>query len=265
VRADLAAFGAILERDFRMYVSFRTALGTQALSLVFTLALFYFVSRLVAVDRIGSADEYFKFVAIGLVIISILHSGLTLADNLRGELVAGTFERLALSPFGPVLATMSMTVFPMMRALVMGIWTLAIAAILFGLDLQWSTAPLAIPLALLCAIAFGAVALATAAAVVAYKRAPGMGFILAGIALVSGIYFPVALLPDWIRWLSEVQPFTPAVNLLRNVLVGLPMPDPAWEYLLKLSLFAAISVPLAGWAIGRAVEYAHRRGTLLEY
>ena len=265
MRADLAAFRAILERDFRMYVSFRTALGTQALSLVYTLALFYFVSRLVAVDRIGSADEYFKFVAIGLVIISILHSGLTLADNLRGELVAGTFERLLLSPFGPVLATMSMTLFPMMRALVMGIWTLAIAAIVFGLDLQWSTAPLAIPLALLCAIAFGAIALATAAAVVAYKRAPGMGFILAGIALVSGIYFPVALLPGWIGWLSEVQPFTPAVNLLRNVLVGLPMPDPAWESLLKLSLFAAISVPLAGWAIGRAVEYAHRRGTLLEY
>lgn len=265
MRADLAACRAIVQRDVRIYMSFRTQLGTQMLSLAFTLALFYFVSRLVAVERGGTADEYFSYVAIGLVIISVLHSGLTLADALRSELVAGTFERLVVSPFGPVLATTSMTLFPMLRALLMGTWTLALAAILFGLDLHWATAPLAIPLAFVCAVAFGAIALATAAAVVAYKRAPGIGFLLAGIALISGIYFPVGLLPGWIRWLSEVQPFTPAVNLLRNVLIGFPMPDPAWEYLLKLTLFTLISLPLAAWAIARAVDYAHRRGTLLEY
>jgi hypothetical protein len=36
-------------------------------------------------------------------------------------------------------------------------------------------------------------------------------------------------------------------------------------YLLKLGLFTVISVPLAGWLVGRGLEYAHRRGTLLEY
>ncbi len=265
MKADFAAFRAILTRDMRMYMSFRTQLGTQMFSMVFTLALFYFVSQLVAADRVANAEDYFSFVAIGLVIISVLHSGLSLAEVLRGELVAGTFERLLLSPFGPVLSTMSMTLFPMLRALFMGIWTLLAAAILFGLDLQWATAPLAIPIAILCAVAFGAIALGTAAVVVAYKRAPGIGFIVAGIALVSGIYFPVTLLPEWIRWVSEIQPFTPAVNLLRNTLIGLPMPDPAWEYVLKLVLFTLISLPIAGWAIGRAVDFAHRRGTLLEY
>lgn len=266
MRADFAAIRAIVERDVRMYMSFRTQLGTQMLSMVFTLALFYFVSRLVSVNRVGtSAEDYFSFVAIGLVIISVLHSGLSLAEVLRAELVAGTFERLLLSPFGPVLATMSMTLFPMLRALLMGVWTLMAAALLFGLDLRWATAPLAIPLAFLCAVAFGAIALGTAAVVVAFKRAPGIGFIVAGIALISGIYFPVSLLPEWIRWLSEVQPFTPAVNLLRNTLIGLPMPDPAWEYLLKLSLFTLVALPVAAWATGRAVQFAHRRGTLLEY
>jgi ABC-2 type transport system permease protein len=101
--------------------------------------------------------------------------------------------------------------------------------------------------------------------VVAFKRAPGIGFLIAGIALVSGLYFPVDLLPGWMRWLSEVQPFTPAVNLLRHVLVGLPMPDPAWEYVVKLVVFTVVFMPLTGWAVGRAVEFAHRRGTLLEY
>lgn len=265
MREQFAAFLAILDRDFRLFMSFRTALGTQALSMVFTLALFYFVSRLVAVDRLGSPDDYFAFVAIGLVIISVLHSGLALAEAVRSELLAGTFERLLLSPFGPVLAMIAMTLFPMTRALLMAVWTLTIAAIVFGLDVQWSTAALAVPLGLLCAVAFAAIALAIAAAVVAFKRAPGVGFVLAGIALVSGMYFPVDVLPTWIQWMSEVQPFTPAVNLLRHVLVGLPMDDPAWEYLLKLGGFTLVALPIAGWTIGRAVQHAHRRGTLLEY
>jgi ABC-2 type transport system permease protein len=195
----------------------------------------------------------------------VLHSGLGLSEALHSELMTGTFERILLSPFGPILATMSMALFPMIRALMMAVWTLAMAALIFGLDVRWSTAPLALPLGLLCAVAFAAIALATAAAVVAFKRAPGIGFILAGIALVSGVYFPPRVMPEWIRWTADVQPFTPAVNLLRNVLVGLPMPDPAWVYLLKLVGFTVVFLPLAAWAVGRAVEFAHRRGTLLEY
>jgi ABC-2 type transport system permease protein len=265
MREHVAAFRAIFARDVRLYFSFRTAFGTQAASLVFTLALFYFVSRLVSVDRIGSPDDYFAYVAVGLVIVSVLHSGLALATTLQRELVAGTFERLLLSPFGPALATIAMTIFPITRALLLAVWTLAVAAIVFGLHLHWSTAPLGLPLAGLCALAFAGVAVVIAAAVVAFKRAPGIGFILAGIALVSGAYFPVGELPSWMRWMSEVQPFTPAVNLLRHVLVGLPLPDPAWEYVLKLVVFTVVAMPVAAFAIERAVGFSYRRGTLLEY
>lgn len=263
--ADLAACRAILERDWRMFMSFRSALFTQSLSLVFTISLFYFVSRLLRVDRFGSADEYFAFVAVGLVILSVVHSALGLAEGLRAELVAGTFERLLLSPFGPVLATMSMALFPMFRALLLAGWTLVIASLLFGLNLQWSTAALALPIGFLCAVSFGGIALIMAALVIAFKRAPGIGFVVAGIALVSGLYFPTDLLPVWMQWMSEVQPFTPAVNLLRNVLVGLPMADPAWLYLAKLTVWSLTLLPIAAWMLNRAVEHGHRRGTLLEY
>ena len=99
----------------------------------------------------------------------------------------------------------------------------------------------------------------------AFKRAPGIGFLLAGIALVSGLYFPVDLLPSWMRWLSEVQPFTPAVNLLRHVLVGLPMPDPAWESRAEARRVHARRAADRGLGDRTGVDFAHRRGTLLEY
>jgi ABC-2 type transport system permease protein len=263
--ANLAACRAILERDVRMFMSFRSAFLTQALSLLFTISLFYFLSRLMRVERFGSADQYFAFVAVGLVILSVVYSTMGLAETLRAELIAGTFERLLISPFGPVLATMSMALFPLLRALLMGTWTLLVSAVIFGLDLQWSTAALAIPVALLSAVAFAAIALVMASLVVAFKRAPGIGFVIAGIALVSGLYFPPDLLPGWMRWMSDVQPFTPAVELLRHVLVGLPTVHPAWLNLTKLALWSAVLLPVATWLVHRAVEHGYRRGTLLEY
>jgi ABC-type multidrug transport system permease subunit len=85
-----------------------------------------------------------------------------------------------------------------------------------------------------------------------------------GIVLVP-IPTPVALLPDWIEWASNVQPFTPAVDLMRHVLLGLPMPEAAWLAVLKLVLFATVLLPVAVLALNRAVRIGTRRGTIIEY
>ncbi len=53
-------------------------------------------------------------------------------------------------------------------------------------------------------------------------------------SLVAGLYFPVALLPQWIRWASDVQPLAPATELLRWALVGQPLTDPGGVLVLKL-------------------------------
>ena len=87
----------------------------------------------------------------------------------------------------------------------------------------------------------------------------------AGIALVSGLYFPIVLLPEWIQWVADVQPFTPAVDLLRHLLVGLPLREPAWTSILKLVGFAIVLLPLAAWAVSCAIRRARRTGTIIEY
>ena len=76
---------------------------------------------------------------------------------------------------------------------------------------------------------------------------------------------PVTLLPGWIQWASHVQPFTPAVDLLRNLLVGTDLPDPAWLDFAKLLGFAAVLFPLAVLALAASVDRSRRRGTIIEY
>src|SRR5262249_58124797 len=127
------------------------------------------------------------------------------------------------SPFGASAGVLSMAVFPFVLALASGTITIAFAAIVFGMPIEWSTAALAFPLVILGCLSFAPFALLGAAAVIFVKQVQaGVNFVVLGIAFIAGFLFPVALLPEWIRWASDVQPFTPTVQLLRHVLAGTP-------------------------------------------
>ena len=266
LRYGSAALG-IIRRDVAVFLSYRLRFASQVASTLFTLLLFYYISRLVRVGMFPSPDDYFAFAVVGLVIFGVLTSVLSAAPaTLRQELVAGTFERLVVSPFGAVGGVLSMLVFPFAYAIVQGIVTLLLAALFFGLPLEWPSAALAVPAALLGVLAFLPFGILVAAAVVVLKQAMAAGsFLVAGIAVVAGLYFPVALLPDWIEWASEVQPFTPAVDLLRYLLVGTPLESSLWVATAKLAVFAAILVPLSVWLLHRCIQVGQRRATLTEY
>ena len=265
--ALLWAAGAICKRDFLLFISYRTRAFTTFFTVAVSLTLFYYVSRLVNSPQVGSPDDYYAFVVVGVVIFGVLTSTLsTPVATLRAELQTGTFERLVVSPFGPVRSIASLLIFPLLLATVTGIMSLLFASLVFGLDVRWATAPLAIPVGLLGAAAFAPFGLAMAALVVVFKQTnAGATFVITGISLLAGIYFPVELLPGWIQWASEVQPFTPAIDLLRNVLVGTPLRDPAALQLVKLAGFALVTAPLATMLLHAAVRRSRRRGTIIEY
>ncbi len=256
---------AIFKRDLTIFLSYRTIALSAIFSAAFSVALFYYLSRLLSARSFESREDYFAFVVVGLVILSVVQSTLVLAATVRSELVAGTFERVLLSPFGAVRGALSMMIFPIVEATVLGLWTLLIATAFFGLPLHWATVPLALPVAILAALSFSAIALLVTAALVVFKQAPGLGVLIAAITLISGLYFPTELLPGWISWTSEVQPFTPAVNLLRSLLVGLPLAEGAWVYVAKLLAFVVVGLPIATWALARGIAIGQRKGTIIEY
>jgi ABC-2 type transport system permease protein len=266
MRPWLVALGGVVQRDALVFASYRTMFLSRILSAVFTLVTFYYISRLVQVGSFDESSDYFAFVVIGLFILQVLTS--TLAGGptaVRQELVAGTFERFLVSPFGAVGGAVALLAFPLLLALVMGAFTIAIAGAFFGLPVEWSTAPLAVPVALLGAAAFIPFALAFVAAVVAFKYSlSGTQFVVAAMAIVGGLYFPVTLLPDWVEPLSQVQPFTPATDLLRHLIGGTPLDDP-WLAALKLVAFFVVLTPLAVRLLVMAVERGRSRGTILEY
>jgi ABC-2 type transport system permease protein len=257
---------AVVRRDLLLAWSYRTQFVTGVFSGFMSLAVFYYVSRLVRIEEF-SPDEYFAFVAIGIMIFSVITATVNLPQAaLRQELVAGTFERMLLAPRGAIPAIVSLLVYPALYAMVTFVALIFLGAAVFGLELQWSTVPLSIPVAILSLVAFAPLGTLLLASIMLMKKAPpGAGFLVVALSLVAGLYFPAALLPDWIGWASDVQPLTPAVDLLRSTLVGEPLSDPAWVLVAKLVGFAVVALPLSLAALRSTLRISRRRGTVLEF
>jgi ABC-type polysaccharide/polyol phosphate export permease len=265
--AAIRATAAVCVRDFRLWSSYRMRFFSTLFAAVFGVTLFYYVSRLVNSPDVGDADDYFGYVVVGTATLEVLTATLTAPiGTLRAELVVGTFERMVVSAFGPVSSIVSLIVFPLLLGMTIGAVTIATAAIGFGLDLEWATVPLAIPAALLGAISFAPFGLLMAAAVLVFKQTnAGAAFVISGLSLVSGFYFPVSLLPDWIQWASDVQPFTPAVDLMRHLLIGTPTSDSPAVEAAKLVGFAVVMLPIATLVLRASVQRSRRNGTITEY
>ena len=139
---SFSATMAVVRRDLQIAVSYSVPFISSLFSAFFSLTLFYYLSRLVQVSAFESPDAYYAFAVVGLIVLQILYSTLqTPPQNLRSELVAGTFERLAISPFGPVGTVMAMIVFPFLYALVTGLVMLVFAGVVFGVAVEWDTLP----------------------------------------------------------------------------------------------------------------------------
>jgi len=264
-RVHLRAFLAVLGRDLRVYVSYRTRLVSQALTVVFSLTLFYYVSRLVHV-RSFTQEGYFGFVVVGIAMVSVLYSCFSISELVRQELVAGTFERLLLSPFGAVRSVIAMALFPLAYSFVIAALTLGAGCLFFGLHLHWSTVPLAVPVSLLALAAFMPFGLLFAALTVVVKQGSvGTSWVIALLSIVGGLYFPVTLLPHWVRTAASVQPFTSATAELRHLLVGGATTGAPAGALVRMALFAAVLLPLSTIVLDGAIRLGQRRGTVIEY
>ena len=268
IRARLwcEAMWGIIRRDAILFVSYRSQLVAQFLGPLFSIALFYYISHLLTAKSIHSPGGYFGFVIVGLVIIQIVTISMgVMPVTVRQELVSGTIERFLVSAHGPVNGILGTMLFPLINALLSGLLMLGLAAVVFGLPLA-ATAILAVPVALLGTLAFMPFAFILVALVLAFKQASSASqFIVAGIAIVGGLYFPISLLPGWIRWAADVQPFTPAADLLRHLLVNTPLVHPAGVELLKLVGFVGVLFPVGIWLLRASIRYGQRSGTVAEY
>src|SRR5438132_1361970 len=82
------------------------------------------------------------------------------------------------------------------------------------------------------------------------------------LLFISGVYYPITVLPAPLRLAGMVSPLTYTLDGVREALLhGLPLPN-ALPYIGTLLLMGVILVPASVWCFGRAEIRAKRLGLL---
>ena len=117
---------------------------------------------------------------------------------------------------------------------------------------------------LVASISFVGIGMMTAVLpLISPEKGAQLGFIAQGALLVvSGVYYPVDVLPDWMQSLSAISPATYALDGIRAAILDGAGLSTMGSELLALVAIGAVTVPLGIWLFARGERYAKQRGLL---
>jgi ABC-2 type transport system permease protein len=95
------------------------------------------------------------------------------------------------------------------------------------------------------------------------ERGAQMTFVVqSGLLLVSGVYYPISVLPGWMQVLSHLSPATYVLDGVRAGLAdGVGIADLGRD-VVPLIVLGIVLIPFGLWAFGRAELHAKRTGKL---
>ena len=187
-----------------------------------------------------------------------------LTETVAWERWEGTIEYTFMAPLSRPVHLFGMGLFAIVYGIIRAILLFGVVALFFDLNLSSADYLAAIVVLLVASVSFIGIGMMTAVLpLISPEKGTQLGFMAQGILLViSGVYYPVSVLPEWMQFLSVFSPATYALDGLRDAIIegdGLSeMGDELWP----LVLIGAVTIPLGLWVFRRGEIYAKRHGKL---
>jgi ABC-2 type transport system permease protein len=269
--ADLRAALAIARKELQVARRYPLQLVNEVLQPLYQFLIpslllgvsFLVGGRAVGLEAVTGTADLAGYLFLGTVVGGLVGAAFwEMAFGLKREMDAGTLEPAWLTPTRP-------ETFVLGRAIAALLVAGAASAVLIGIGFAFFGASLA-----------GGLLLAVPALAIAAVSMIGIGYLVASVVLlirepnffvdatsflfsvVSGVAFPVLVLPAVVQPIAYVLPTTYAVDLLRVYALGTrPLADPALEWLALVALGAGM-VWLGRAAFRRTERRMRVRGTL---
>jgi ABC-2 type transport system permease protein len=258
---------ALIHRDYQINRSYRLSLALDFLFGFLNIVIYYFISETfedTKTSDLEGAPSYFAFAAVGIIMTVVVQVASTaLARRVREEQLTGTLEALVAQPISAAELALGMAGFPFLFAMIRVAAYLVIANLVLGLELSQASVPGCVLVLVASAAAVAALGIALGALVLVLKRGEALVRLATfSIAFLSGAFFPIAVLPDWLQPLGEIIPTRFALDGVRAALfVG-----EGWgDDVLALVLTSVLAVPVALWVFGRGLAWTIRQGSLSQY
>jgi ABC-2 type transport system permease protein len=256
---ELRASYAFVERNFNLTKRYW---GWEVAFMV------YSVAGALAVTLIG-LDQDSPQLILSLLIgatfwnyLSVVFS--VIAEQISWERWEGTLEYTMMAPVRRVSQLLGATVFAIMWGLIHMTVVLTVLILFFGIDLSHANIPSAAVLMLIGSLSIiGIGMMAATLPLIWVERGDQMVFVIQSLLLlVSGVYYSVTILPQWMQVIAAFSPVTYILEGIRLALIdGVPITDMGY-LLLPLIVMAIVLIPLGVFVFGWAEKYAKRTGKL---
>lgn len=240
---------------------------------------FYALTGSAAVALIGVAAHDYQL-TLTLVTGALLWNFLStlyseIAMSVAYERWEGTLEYTFMAPVPRIVHLVGLSLFALANSIVNTATVLLGLTLLTSLHLSGANLPGILVVLLVSTLAFvGLGVMAAALPVMSPERGAEATHIFQGsLLLVSGVYYPVDVLPAWIRPISALSPATYTLSACRKLvgigdpattphrLAGAPLSEVTYE-LLMLVAMGMVLVPLGLWVFGRVERWAKHTGRL---
>jgi ABC-2 type transport system permease protein len=211
------------------------------------------------------ANDLVLFLLIGTLVWAYLSAILDdISLVITWERWEGTIEHTLMAPVPRVAHLIGTAVFGVLHAMVRTSLIMALSLPFFDVELgaaDWTTAVVVVLVGSLSLIGLGI--LAGVLPLIYPERGEQLSFMVqAVVLLVSGVYYSVDTLPDWLAAVSTISPATYLLEAIRGALIeGDTVSDVAGD-LLVLGVFAVVLIPLSIIVFSAAERWAKRTGRL---
>lgn len=261
--------GGFLRMGWLKSLSYPLAFAVSQIQSALELCIYYFIAQLVGQSGPAVGNDYYTFVVIGVLGALILSGGLQdFILELDESIQQGRLEMLLVEPVPWTLLPFGMAQWPIfirtMNALIMvGL------SLLLGAHFRVAGIPMVVPVLLLGLSASLAIGMMAASVKILSKRAdPIMTIYTIGSSVLSGVFFPIDVLPKILRDVSVVIPQTHVLSALRKSLLpegaGITGPSPG-KAMIALVLFNVVLYPISFWLLNRSLNYGRKMGLLSGY
>lgn len=215
-------------------------------------------------------DDFANFLVAYLVIGTLMWGFMSAIFNNLSEMIAwerweGTIEYTFMAPVRRIVQMFGQMVFSVIYATLFTTIVGFFLALFFEIDL--TKANLLGALAVMLVGSFSIVGIGIMGSILPLlypeRGAQLIHIIQAMLLLVSGVYYPVAVLPSWLQFLSQFSPATYVLNGMRYTLLpDAEVGSPVGEVLLPLALMGLVMMPIGVYCFHKAERYAKRTGRL---
>jgi len=187
-----------------------------------------------------------------------------LMETVAWERWEGTIEYTFMAPLSRPMHLAGMGGFSVLYGLLRAVFLFTVCVWFFDLSVPGAEFLAALVVLAVASISFLGIGMMTSVLpLISPEKGTQLGWIAQGTLLVvSGVYYPVEVLPTWMEWLAKISPATYALDGARDAILDGQGLTTMWDEIWPLLIIGVVSVPLGLYIFSLGERYAKKHGKL---